>query len=954
MAKTNRVNVVDESGIIQSIPAEQLADAQKQGYRLASQQEVKEHFAQEKFGTGVVNPLAAAAAGAARGLSFGLSDIALTKSGLVEPETLKGLEKYQPAASLAGEVGGVAGSLLVPVGPAVGAVGKAAQVATAPVRGVSKAAQAAGKAAVEVLPEATTAMGRIARGGAEMAIGGAAEGALYGAGRALTEHAFGDPADLGEAVLAHAGITALLGGTLGGALGITGAAGAESLAAWRKMFPQKQPLPPEAGKMAVNRTPEGKPEVIVTAPEGTLARQLQEDGVKTSEIDKLYKTGKLKPHDADIVKSGQELGVPVFEMQRSADDAVQTMQEVLSHRPTKAGLQLRAELDDAFGKVERETLSVLDSGGERLTVEQAGKRSADAIRAKVDDLYANVRKVYDAQAPTTGIAITDKQHLKFFDKLQVLAQDMGDIQSVRRQKVENYADRIMGSPTIGDLDKIVTEINEEIRMSRRSDAYEMAHALGQLKNEIGEFQDKIVGKALGKEALAVRKEARKTYKEFIETVGDLAGGGRMGKIRTYSELMEKLDDVSFTKLAESLFDKKNVKALKFLQEKFPDVLDSLVKMKKTEIIEKATKDNALSTRKVLSELKSNKLSPEVQAIMFTPEELQKLKAVKTWVEAMPDRVNPSGTSKALDYFNLTDGNPLNLAAGKIKDAISDFITTQRIQASVDNLHYLNRVAESATRVMKKIELKAKEVFKDSGRVRSLAVQKAAEQFTHKEQEKLISQVHELNNNPELFLEKLEKETESINQSVPETTQFMNASAVRAVQYLSAAAPMTKNDYVLGQDFKPSKYELAIFGQRAKILNNPTDVLTHLKNGTLVPAHIEAVATVYPKLFQAMQREILTQMADAQAKKKMITQDKKNMLSMFLNYDLVQSITSQGIMQNQAALNASGQPTNQADANMMSQPKPTAKGLGNLNQSANTMTYMAKSAQRMDRAQLLPP
>ena len=96
-----RVNVIDESGELQSIPAAQFQDAQKQGYRLASQDEVKGYFDAEKFGSGVTNPLAAAALGAARGLTLGASDIALSKTGLVEPETLKGLEKYQPAASMA-------------------------------------------------------------------------------------------------------------------------------------------------------------------------------------------------------------------------------------------------------------------------------------------------------------------------------------------------------------------------------------------------------------------------------------------------------------------------------------------------------------------------------------------------------------------------------------------------------------------------------------------------------------------------------------------------------------------------------------------------------------------------------------------------------------------------------------------------------------------------------------
>ena len=50
----------------------------------------------------------AALLGAARGATLNLSDIALTKLGLVEPTTIKGIEKYNQGMSIAGEIAGVA------------------------------------------------------------------------------------------------------------------------------------------------------------------------------------------------------------------------------------------------------------------------------------------------------------------------------------------------------------------------------------------------------------------------------------------------------------------------------------------------------------------------------------------------------------------------------------------------------------------------------------------------------------------------------------------------------------------------------------------------------------------------------------------------------------------------------------------------------------------------------
>ena len=52
-------------------------------------------------------PIAAAALGAARGASFGLSDLALTQSGLVSPETISKIEEASPTISTLSNITGV-------------------------------------------------------------------------------------------------------------------------------------------------------------------------------------------------------------------------------------------------------------------------------------------------------------------------------------------------------------------------------------------------------------------------------------------------------------------------------------------------------------------------------------------------------------------------------------------------------------------------------------------------------------------------------------------------------------------------------------------------------------------------------------------------------------------------------------------------------------------------------
>lgn len=161
---------------------------------------------EDKYG-GVSGALKAGAAGFLRGSTLGASDVLAVKSGLVKPETLRGLEEENPASSIAGEVG----SVFVPGGVAslIGKGGKA-------VAGGLKALELA-KLADEGT-KAAKVLGAIGDVGA-MAAGSAVEGAVYGGiGNTLNEYALGDPGLNAEKIAANFGHGAIMGGLLGGAL----------------------------------------------------------------------------------------------------------------------------------------------------------------------------------------------------------------------------------------------------------------------------------------------------------------------------------------------------------------------------------------------------------------------------------------------------------------------------------------------------------------------------------------------------------------------------------------------------------------------------------------------------------------------------------------------------------------------------------------------------------------
>src|SRR3982750_684654 len=125
-----RVPIVTREGEVGTVPEEDLADALGSGARVASEKQVEQTKliaeTEERFGA-FATPVAAAA-GAARGLSLGLSDVAITKGagalGYSEAATgrgLRGLEESAPIASAGTE-------LLGNIAPLIASGGTAAAV----------------------------------------------------------------------------------------------------------------------------------------------------------------------------------------------------------------------------------------------------------------------------------------------------------------------------------------------------------------------------------------------------------------------------------------------------------------------------------------------------------------------------------------------------------------------------------------------------------------------------------------------------------------------------------------------------------------------------------------------------------------------------------------------------------------------------------------------------------
>ena len=217
--------LLDPSGTLMTVPADQVSAALSAGWKAATRQDYGAAQDAQRYDS----PLMGAVGGLVRSATFGLSDLAADKT-LAGREAVAGFKEHNPWASGAGEVAG----LLSPVG--AGAL-------------VGKAGAAAGKAALG-LAERTIGgegAGLLARAGmksAEWTARGVTEGGLMGLSQGISGAALDEkvhtPGEAATRILGSVGTGALLGGAtnlglLGLGTAIKGAAGAGKRAIQRAM-----------------------------------------------------------------------------------------------------------------------------------------------------------------------------------------------------------------------------------------------------------------------------------------------------------------------------------------------------------------------------------------------------------------------------------------------------------------------------------------------------------------------------------------------------------------------------------------------------------------------------------------------------------------------------------------------------------------------------------------------
>lgn len=927
------INMINPAGELVSLPSEVASEALKQGYEQAAPEQVQQHFREEKYGT---TPEMAKSflEGAASGATFGLSTLGERALG-VSPEDIIGRAETNPMVHALGEGAGIVASSFVP-GGAAGAMEQAGNVTAKLIPGAENAINAAkaleaarsagvgveqAQAAYKAAQAATPLITKIGSSAANQAV----QFAMMQSGDELSKMFASDPNQTIQTAAADIGLSGLLGGATGGVFTAVAPA-------WKSLAGNRA----EAFLDKLKNRVDGNSIPIGQEFETVLKNQSPELRAAFSE------DPQMKAYFQGLIESGTPSGEAI--------------------RQTR----------DKFADTLNENIKGLLTPTEKLTPFEAGEKAKSSILDTAEKINSDVRNKYAEIQDISSVMIPDESRLKAYDKLIEQGQNFGAVGSEAGNLFKTYAERFLSQDTIGQTDKLITEINSAKSVAYRAGDFEKSRALGDISEFIRDFQ----GKELDRQALSLakatgdmniisaaelaktqREDARSAYKSFMEKMGEIGAVGKLGKVKSYGQFQEAIEKIPSAKFAERLFDKKNIEGLNYLKENFPEVFQNLVNQRKTDLLEAAEKSGVFSHIKAMNSI--NSLPPEVKSMMFNPAELAQIETNSKALRVIGERMNPSGTARGIDTLwkhmpmgvgsaisVMTGHNPLmgallgeaaqvlgRNAPDAIKMSLLKFIGgSGAVDASAwkSLVNYAEKVQKGQQLISKSV----KGILGPTSEATFKATVPSQQQI-----DKLDDHLKKIQDKPDMMFDKTPeyaKYAQDHNAAYMQTT--MNAA-----NFLNSQRPQNVKQSPLDPKLPLTFAQKTQWNRTLGIAEQPLIVMNHVKEGTLIPSDVTTLKTLYPDLYSKLSGEIQGGLIEKSTKEETIPYKTRQSLSLFLGQPLDSSMTPQSIMSSQGVFMAKQAAMNDAAQN--GAPKKNTSKMGKMSEQFKT-SFQASQERRI--------
>lgn len=890
---SDTVNLINPEGSLISVPISQKQDAVNFGYTEPTDEDINQY----KYGstgqqilTGVEGAASAGTFGLAGGLENQLAKIPGLENLAPEKRALR--ERINPKSHITGQLLGIAGT-----GGAFGALdaaglgagellglGAEGEIASAGERAAASALEnGATKEAANIASQAARAetaaqFSNTAKIGSK-AVKLATENALFSAGDEVSKM-FSDQTDPTHPVqtaITNIGLSGLIGGALGGALGTVSPL-------WKATMSGKTGSILDAiGKRAGG---EAIPEELHNA--------LQTTGI-------------------DIP--------PEVKAALGNDPSVRQMFQTLQDSSTGSGLKAQEALKtfksnigdyvaQTLGKAPEELESLRD-----LSPNQAGR---DLQNTLASEFKSKVSPVSEAFQTTTekykSVPLSDVTKNEIAESFSKLAQDKGYNLSTDSDSLK-YIQRVYKDlpnlKTLEDLRKYQSLMGEELSKEQMWD-------LGKsFRGILNKAEGDLVEQTIGREApdtLPNHIAAKAEYARISNLQDSLNDRLHVGKYGGPSTFIRGLKDLEPEAFLRRLDPKNDADLLKTLQGEFPETAQKLKDYQLSNLLktgaEKAPEGANLNYGTIFKHLDAIK-SPEYRSFLIDEAAQGKLDAIKSLANAIPEKIGRSGTPQGLDALwsnipgsaigmitMLTGHNP---ALGFVTGALTKVLSRDAPDAvRLGLLKFLGSSApieaegfksmvDFISHTVKGENLISKAV---SGVFNAGADVLPSDLLpTDKKREKLDQKLKDLQVNQAPLFDVGGK----IGHYMPPQGMAMGQTAAQAVNYLNSLRPNTDKQNPLDSKIVPSKVQTAEFNNALDIAEQPLLIMKNIKEGTVTPIELVHLKNLYSGLYDKLSSSLQHEMINAVSDEKVIPYKTRIGLSMFLAQPMDATMTPNGIM-----------------------------------------------------------
>lgn len=850
--------------------------------------------AEEKEFTSAPEQLKTAAESALSGATFGLSDVALQKTGLVDPERAQLRQQYNPDVALVGEIGGAVAPALLSGG--AGLVGSATRVT--PTALATTAGELAGKELAEFATRRITSpiAKKLAEGAVKTGAGSAIESALYGVGKGVSEAALGKPEATAENILTDIGTNAVLGGLLGGSLG-AGTVGTG--------------LVVKKGSEKINKvigdavTEKGKANLIARS-FGANERQIKSiagNDFKINTLNEVFAPAlkgastvddfldpALKKIDMDIVTQAPEvtaervssalgsIGDEIGEILKSSPDKVDAKSVIDTAKRRYAqldpfvkndieGRKIKAFIDEAESSF---TKSIIDKVDEKIENKEFAEIVKNTLQneEKLNTLSSRLQSIPE-MIPNPEQSKKARDNFLYAD----LAKTLDDAKKYQKEAVEGVV--LLEKPIKPKAAKEFKTPEEYRAYLDSLDLFEKSNLdykgqmakLDQANKNLKKAQDqfaklskKLEGVDYGSEVIT-NPEYIKIQDEIEEALVQNAMLIEQAKI-TPSILTETRNVVRNVGREMSAQDFWNAK--KFYDKKI--YRDSFAAPKDTPYIDFITQfknDLKDKTKDIIGSADTELLK-----------KFEKANEVYSGLSTLDALVEHKIGKAANNTISLTDMlmGGVGAAAGSFGGALPALALgaaaagTRKLGREYGDrgmLLILDKLEKKNLSIGKITDEAIDSLLKTGKKSITVGVNAGSREDKNKTYEEKLEGFTSQVNQIEEIKKNLDESLAPMALAAPETAVALRDKTINALDFLASKMPKSKSGVL--REYKPSEGEIDKFNRYAVAIDNPKTIMTNLSSGYISPEEVEVLKQVYPELHSQLKEKAIEKLTDKQKK-----------------------------------------------------------------------------------------